>query len=165
MCFHTLPYAFPASPRRALLLGLAGIAYRFHGGNGCRNPSRRTKADIHRQQADQRRPGQHCRRYRIILKFIGLQEQHHHIRKEQISHGISCQKPCWDPDGGQAHCLPQNDPAQLLSGSPDGFQQAVILDILGDGNIKNIVNDQVAGNQDDRQKDDYGQDRVEIDAE
>ena len=52
-------------------------------------------------------------------------------------------------DRGQG--LMPDDAPQLPGGGADGLQQAIEADVVGDGDLEHIVNDEVAGEDDEQQ--------------
>ena len=57
-----------------------------------------------------------------------------------------------DPRRTQGQCLPAHDTSQLPGCGTDGFQKSVKPDVRGNGNLKNVINDEIPGQQDDRQQ-------------
>ena len=88
----------------------------------------------------------------------------HDHRGQKRAHTIAQQQSHGNPHCAQQQCLLADDPAQLTGRDTDGFQQTVVANISVDGNLEDVVNNQIPGKNHQRQKRDNGKNRCGIDA-
>ena len=135
-----------------LLDALLGVPQGGHGGNGEDLSGGHGEADENHPAGEQGRHNGDCP-VKIRLGKA-LQQVAQQQRNDPLCHGTAQQKT-----GGKrqqqhpAHPV-VDDPFQLLGGDPDGFQQSIKLDVPGDRNGVDVVDNQKAVHhkkQDDRQ--------------
>ena len=67
----------------------------------------------------------------------------HYNRCQRCTDSISQQQSCGNACNAQKHCLLAYHAAKLPGGDTDGFQQAIKSNIPGNGNLKNVVDNQI----------------------
>ena len=92
--------------------------------------------------------------------LVGHCQHPHHLRKRRPAHEEAQEQPQGDADAGQPQGLAVDEAADLLAAHADGAVQAVAADVLHDGDVKNIVDQQVpAEDEEEHQGRPHGQHR------
>ena len=124
--------------------GTVGIADCLHRRNLRRNASRLSGGYPDRKERKYRRADENQRMngYRHI---ISRKRGHgHHLRQDSLSDQITENQSERNPHDAKPQRLTADDLLDLPSRGADGLQQTVIVNIPDDGNLKNVINDQVA---------------------
>ena len=84
---------------------------------------------------------------------------------DRCQHGSGCiaqKQSNGNTNSRQKECLPADDAAKLPWCDTNRFQQTVKSDIFGNRNLKNVVNNQITGKNDQQQKSNHRNKRLHI---
>ena len=138
-------------PLSGLPAGFApfGVAHRLNRGHLCRHPARLAAGQEHRHQGEQ---GGGRKEDGVDGHNIGhaVQPADHRRGETRPPPASPAAAPPGSPPGrGQG--LVADDAPELAAGGADGLEQAVEADVVGDGDLEHVVDDQIASKEDEQQ--------------
>ena len=139
-----------------------GVAHGLHRGDLRRHAARTGAGEEHGQQGEQRRSNENQGvegDEGVLVAQLG-----HDDRGELVADDKAQEQSNGDADKAEKQGLLPDDAFDLLAGGADGFQKAVKPDIVGDGNLEDVVDNQVAGEDNQQQQNHNGDQRGDIKA-
>ena len=139
-----------------------GVAHGLHRGDLRRHAARTGAGEEHGQQGEHRRSNENQGvegNEGVFITQLG-----HDDRGELVADDKAQEQSNGDADKAEKQGLLPDDAFDLLAGGADGFQKAVKPDIVGDGNLEDVVDNQVAGEDNQQQQNHNGDQRGDIKA-
>ena len=139
-----------------------GVAHGLHRGDLRRHAARTGAGEEHGQQGEQRRSNENQGvegDEGVLVAQLG-----HDDRGELVADDKAQEQSNGDADKAEKQGLLPDDAFDLLAGGADGFQKAVKPDIVGDGNLEDVVDNQVAGEDNQQQQNHNGDQRGDVKA-
>ena len=141
----------PSAASLCLLLALAAlrVPYRLNGGDLRRQPAWLGAGQQHGEQGKQGRAHKDQGMHGHGTHYA-VQPLDHHGR-QQTAHHPAQHKPDGDADTAQKQRLLPQQSFDLPPGGPDGLQQAIESDVVGHGDLEDIIDNQVSGEHNQQQ--------------
>ena len=130
--------------------GSLRIVHRLHRGNLCGHPCRSVAGKEHGQQGKRGRTHENPRIGAGFDAVVG--QKSGGGRGQYAPQKMAACKTQWNARRAQGQRLPTHNASQLPGRGTDGFQKPVKPDVRANRNLKNIINDEIPGQQGDRQQ-------------
>ena len=133
-----------------------GVAHRLHRGDPGRHPARLAAGEQDGEQRKQRRPDEDEGTEADKGIFVG--QLLHDDGGQLVADQKAQHQPDGDADEREQQRLAADDALKLAAGGADGLEQAIELDVVGDRNLKDVVDNQIPGEDDEQQQGGDGDD-------